>query len=370
MAASPNSETAPADPTALETLRVWSLHLLCFVLPVTCFVFVATAPHPWWAALPFVSVLVGSVWLDTRAGAEHRQPAPRMPAWPFDAVLYVLAALHFVNVALLVHLVAAHGFWRIDTLVGVLLVGVSSGYSAIVVAHELIHRSEPHRQRLGRLLLGSVLYDHFAIEHVRGHHARIGTADDPATARFGETALAFLARTVPAQFRSAWRLENRRLGDEAMRWNDRRLFRHRMLHGLVLEWGVALAILAVLGAGAFAVYLLQAAVAVRLLEAVNYFEHYGLARTSRRVRTTDSWDTDSWFTLYTLVGLSRHADHHAHASRPYQQLRHFDESPKLPYGYFGTVAWLIWDNEGFRRAMEEELRRRGLGPFREEHLAA
>lgn len=364
------SSSSRRIPSVAEALRVWSLHLLCFVLPVTCLAFGLTAPHPWWGTLPFLSVLVASVWIDRKAGPERRQPAASMPAWPFDAVLYALAAVHFANVALLVHLVWAHGFWRIDTLVGVLLVGVNSGYSAIVVAHELIHRSQPHRQQLGRLLLGSVLYDHFAIEHIRGHHARIGTAEDPATAHFDETALAFLARTVPAQFRSAWRLENRRLGDEALRWTDRRMLRHRMLHGLVLEWSAALAVLVLLGAGAFAVYVLQAAIAVRLLEAVNYFEHYGLTRTSRRVRTVDSWDTDSWFTLYTLVGLSRHADHHAHASRPYQQLRHFEESPKLPYGYFGTVFWLMWDNAGFRRAMAAELRRRGLGPFSNEHLAA
>ena len=83
------------------------------------------------------------------------------------------------------------------------------------------------------------------------------------------------------------------------------------------------------------------------------------------MQPNDSWDTDSWFTLYTLVGLSRHADHHAYASRPYQQLRYFEESPKLPFGYFGTVSWLIWDNAGFRRAMSKELKRRRLGPFRD-----
>jgi alkane 1-monooxygenase len=362
------AEARPA--TILETARVWGLHLLCFVLPVTCLAFGLTAPHEWWEALPFAGVLAGSIVLDMKAGPERRQPNATMPDWPFDGVLYVLVAMQFASVGLLVHLVATQGFWRFDTLVGWLLVGVNSGYSAIVVAHELVHRSEPWRQQLGRLLLCSVLYDHFAIEHVRGHHSRVGTSSDPATARFGETALAFLRRTIPAQFASAWRLEKKRLGDEGMAWNDPRMLGNRMVHGLVIEWGVAFAILAWLGAGAFAIYLLQAALGVRLLEAVNYFEHYGLTRTSRRVRTMDSWDTDSWFTLYTLVGLSRHADHHAHASRPYQQLRHFDDSPKLRYGYFGTVVWLMFRNESFRAAMAEELKKRGLGPFREEAPAA
>jgi alkane 1-monooxygenase len=360
----PGAETHPAS--ALATARVWALHLLCFVLPVTCLAFGLTAPHEWWEALPFAGVLAGSVLIDMKAGPERRQPDASMPDWPFDGVLYVLAAMQLASVGLLVHLVSTYGFWRFDTLVGWLLVGVNSGYSAIVVAHELVHRSEPHLQQLGRMLLFTVLYDHFAIEHVRGHHSRVGTSSDPATARFGETALAFLARTIPAQFASAWRLEKKRLGDEDMAWNDRRMRANRMVHGLVVEWAVAFAILAWLGAGAFAIYLLQAALGVRLLEAVNYFEHYGLTRISRRVRTMDSWDTDSWFTLYTLVGLSRHADHHAHASRPFQQLRHFDDSPKLRYGYFGTVVWLMFRNASFRAAMEVELRERRLGPFREE----
>ncbi len=53
-------------------------------------------------------------------------------------------------------------------------------------------------------------------EHLRGHHVRVGTPDDPATARFGEAYEPFFRRTVPAQFRSAWRLELTRLGDAEM----------------------------------------------------------------------------------------------------------------------------------------------------------
>lgn len=354
---------APAGVAPLETARIWALHLLCFVLPLTCLAFLLTAPHPWWRSLPWLLVIVGSVIADMHGTDELRQPVAAMPGWPFDAVLHALAALQLVNVALLVRMVALHGFAATDTFVGLVLVGVNSGYSGIVVAHELVHRPTPYLYHLGRLLLCSVLYEHFATEHVRGHHLRVGTPEDPATARFGETALAFLRRTVPAQFRSAWRLESRRLGDEHMGLLDRRMTRHRCLQGIAVGWGSALAVLATLGIGPFAIFLLQAGIAVRLLEAVNYFEHWGLARSGRRVTPVDSWDTDSRFSLYTLVGLSRHADHHAHAARPYQQLRHFEESPKLPYGYFGTVVFLIARNEEFVRVMTRELERRRLGPF-------
>jgi alkane 1-monooxygenase len=348
---------------ALPTIRTWMLHLLCFALPITCVLFTVTAPHSWQGSLPWLLVIVASIVLDMRSPDERRQPVATLPGWPFNGVLYVLAALQLVNIALLVRMVATGGFLATDTWVGILLVGISSGYSGIVVAHELIHRAAPHFQQLGRLLLCTVLYEHFFTEHVRGHHARVGTDDDPATARFGERSDRFFLRTVPAQFRSAWRLETKRLGDVAMRWYDVRILKSRVLQGLVAEWIIALAILAMLGAGPFVAYVLQALLAVRLLEAVNYFEHWGLARSGRRVGVLDSWDTDSWFTLYTLVGLSRHADHHAYAARPYQQLRYFDDSPKLPYGYFGSVVLALFRPQRLRALLTEELARRELGPF-------
>jgi alkane 1-monooxygenase len=362
MPAATHSDTSM--PLSRSSVAVWSLHLLCFVLPLTCVLFLATAPHSPLGAFAWWSVLAVSVWLDMRGASERRQPLPTLPGWPFDAVLYVLAALQLCIVAAFVHMVTVQGFWHADTLAGVFLVGINSGYSGIVVAHELIHRPQGHMQTLGRIVLGSVLYEHFFTEHVRGHHSRVGTPSDPATARFGETSIAFFRRTVPRQLRSAWRLEAKRIGDERMGWRDRRTIRNRVAQGLVLEWGTALAVLAACGLGPFVVYCVQALVAVRLLEAVNYFEHWGLTRpTGKRVRTIDSWDTDSWFTLYTLVGLSRHADHHAHAARPYQQLRHFDESPKLPYGYFGSVVMAIFRNGTFRAQLTTELERRRLGPF-------
>jgi len=371
----PVAATAPSPPPeravpvvpersgSLETLRIWCLHLLCFVVPLATLAFLLTAPHSAWGALPWLGVIAASVFADVYSRAEHRQPAKRLARWPFDAVLYLLVAIQLVNVGLAVWTVSQYGFWRVDTLVMWMLVNVSSGYSGIVVAHELIHRRERRMNRLGRVLLGTVLYDHFSVEHVRGHHARVGTPEDPATARFGESYHQFFRRTVPAQLRSAWRLEAHRLGDADMPLLDRRQLRNRVLHGLAAEWSVALAIGVLLGPGAFAFYVLQAFGAIRLLEAVNYFEHWGLVRRGKKPTPIDSWDTDSWFTLYTLVGLSRHADHHAYATRPYQQLRHWDESPKLPTGYFGMVTMVFVQNQRFQELMTAELRRRKLGPF-------
>ena len=75
------------------------------------------------------------------------------------------------------------------------------------------------------------------------------------------------------------------------------------------------------------------------------------------------------FTRYALIGLARHADHHAHPVRPYQALRRVEESPKLPYGYPPMVLLALAWNSHFRQIMTAELRRRGLGPFAAPRIA-
>jgi len=370
----PQTES-PASPTELPptgvgatrgTLGLFCMHLLCFGVPLTSLGFVLTGPHSNWTSLLWFLPVVVSVLIDNRASAARHQPTATLPGWPFDAVLYMLVAWQFLCIVLLARMVSIGGFWTMDTLTALLLVGTNSGYSGIVVAHELIHRPQRHNQLLGRLILMTVMYEHFYTEHLRGHHTRVGTPADPATARFGETYAEFFRRTVPAQFRSAWRLETKRLGDENMKLWDPRLLKSRVVHGLLGEFALAGAIGIVFGWAALGVFILQAQAAIRLLEAVNYFEHWGLARKGRKVTPIDSWDSDSWFTLYTLVGLSRHADHHAHATRPFQQLRHFEQSPKLPRGYFGMVIMVLLRNKRFVELMTEELKQRKLGPFAED----
>ena len=351
------AELAPS-----EVSEIWLGHLMSLLIPLTALAFVWTGPHAWYNALLFIGPVAIFHWMDTRPRFERRQPVETLPQWPFDLLVYSLVAIHFLILWGLVNLFSQQVFFSLDTAMIFVLVGSNSGFS-IITAHELIHRPEMEKRLVGRLLLCTVLYDHFYTEHLRGHHVRVGTPEDPATARFGETYRAFWRRTVPAQFRSAWRLEAKRLGEADMPILDRRQLGNRVAHGLVVGWGIAFGILALYGPVVFFVYLLQAFVAVRLLEAVNYFEHWGLERRAGRVQPSDSWDTHSWFTYYGLIGLSRHADHHAQPTRPYQQLRVRDEAPVLPVGYVALVDMVIARNDEFRTLATAELRARSLGPF-------
>lgn len=355
-------------PTPLLLRRL--LHGSCFLLPLCTWLYLLAAPSLGLGALAWPALLVGCIVVDLRASPERTQPPPdpsegappRRGLDGGDVVLLLLVALQLLNVAGLAALAAGQGWLHWRTALGGLMVGTSSGYSAIVVAHELVHRRERWQRGLGRLLLVTVLYDHFATEHVRGHHVRVATGGDPATARHGEALLPFLLRTVPGQLRSAWRLEAERLGSPPA--GSPRWLGSAVLQGMVAQAALLVLVGALWGPAGLAAWLHQAFVAVLLLESVNYVEHWGLTRAGRRVTTVDSWDTESWFSYYSLVGLTRHADHHAWASRPYTRLRHVEESPKMPHGYWGMVVRALFDNRRLRADLDGELRRRGLGPYR------
>jgi alkane 1-monooxygenase len=218
----------------------------------------------------------------------------------------------------------------------VLSVALVSGGIGLTVAHEQCHKVDPVNMFLARLTLMCTCYMHFTIEHVHGHHARVATDEDPATARLGQSLYSFYVQSVWGGYRSAWNLEKTRLRKRRLRfWS---------LHNQMLWYtAVPLAFMSLItwlfGLHGLIFFVLQAIVGFSYLEVINYVEHYGLERrrtargTYERVKAFHSWNSDHVISNYLLFGLPRHSDHHAHAARPYQILRSLPGSPQLPFGY-------------------------------------
>ena len=345
-----------------------SPHLLCLILPVYAFCFLVSGPHPGWNALYWVIPVWLTVVADLCSPQVKKTTDGSFTPHQFDAILYLLSALQFGNITMLLvmanQLSWTNGTDVITSLYNLfaikIVIGTSSSFSGIVVAHELIHRKQPHFKFLGRLLLTLECYEHFATEHIRGHHRKVGTDKDPATAYLGESFQAFWRRTVPAQFKSAWHLENQRLKIASDRIFHTRLSEHQVFQGFLVECGLVLCICWYFGFAALAAFAIQAYAAVHKLETVNYIQHWGLSESAAAGGKHLSWDTDSWFTLYTLVGLSRHTDHHQAPTHTYPQLRHRPESPKLPYGYFVMVFLTVFLNKRFQDLAVKQLESRGL----------
>jgi alkane 1-monooxygenase len=217
--------------------------------------------------------------------------------------------------------------------------GMSCGILGINAAHELGHRVTRYEQLMSRLLLLTTLYMHFFIEHNRGHHKNVSTDEDPASSRLGETVYAFYFRTIWGSWWSAWHLEAERL--------KRKNFHFWSIKNEMLIYQIVQALLIItigyfFGVMTLLYYFLGALIGILLLETVNYIEHYGLRRKKNgdkfeRTLPIHSWNSNHPLGRLILLELSRHSDHHYMASRKYQILRHFDESPQMPTGYPGML---------------------------------
>ena len=100
--------------------------------------------------------------------------------------------------------------------------GVLGGVG-INTAHEMGHKKDALERWLAKITLAQTAYGHFYIEHNRGHHVRVATPEDPASARFGETFWEFLPRSVWGSLRSSWELEAKRLqraGKSTWHWSN------------------------------------------------------------------------------------------------------------------------------------------------------
>lgn len=214
--------------------------------------------------------------------------------------------------------------------------GVVGGVIAINVAHELIHKPGKLEPALGGVLLASVCYAGFKVEHLRGHHVHVSTPLDTSSAPRGMGVYRFLLRALPGNFSAAWRLEAERLARLGLSpWH----WRNELLGWYGLSVLFALLAYLTLGPIAALMFVVQGLLAGATLEVINYVEHYGLERrqlpSGRYERTTHlhSWNSSYWLSNRVLFHLQRHSDHHADQRRRYQVLRHFDDSPQLPAGY-------------------------------------
>lgn len=279
----------------------------------------------------------------SRQNASAEREASRRQDRRFDWLLYAVVP---VQLGLLVLLgLRAPGLSGLSWVGAVLSVGIVFGALGFNVGHELGHRSNRRDQALCKLLYATNLYGHFFVEHNRGHHARVATPEDPASARRGEWIFRFWARSISGGFLSAWRIERDRLGRKGLSpWS----WKNELMP--IFAGQVALVVLfyAAFGAPALLSWFAVAGVAVLLLETINYVEHYGLARDRtaegrwERVRPAHSWTTDRPISRALLFELTRHADHHANPGRPYPTLRHFAEAPELPAGYPAMVLLALF----------------------------
>ncbi|WP_151980326.1 alkane 1-monooxygenase [Acinetobacter guerrae] len=220
-----------------------------------------------------------------------------------------------------------------------ILLGVSMGAIngiAINTAHELSHKSDRMDHILSHLALVPTGYNHFRVEHPYGHHKRAATPEDPASSKMGETFYEFWPRTVIGSLKSAIEIETNRLKRKGKEFWSKD---NELLQGWAMSATFHASMVKIFGKGTIPYLATQAFYGISLFEIINYIEHYGLLRQKKadgnyeRTMPEHSWNNNNIVTNLFLYQLQRHSDHHAYPTRPFQALRHFDESPELPSGY-------------------------------------
>jgi alkane 1-monooxygenase len=386
MSAAPPAVAAPALPAeqrAGEQTRwrdpkryMWLLGLIVPTLPfITWGLVEATGVGALWFYGP---VLVFGLFplLDLAVGADARNPPDSVIKWLeadryYRWCTYAYIPIQYGGLVLACWLWADGGLSTFESIGLALTVAMVSGI-AINTAHELGHKRASSERWLSKVALAQSGYGHFFIEHNRGHHVRVATPEDPASARLGESFYAFLPRTVIGSLRSAWELERVRLA---------RLERSVWTPGndILNAWAMTVLLYVVLvlafGTVVLPYLLLQAVIGFSMLEVVNYLEHYGLLRAVRedgryeRTRPEHSWNSNSVASNVLLYHLQRHSDHHANPIRRYQALRHVPQAPQLPTGYAGMIVLAVvppvWRSVMDHRVLEHydgDLTRANLHP--------
>ena len=318
-------------------------YLFAYTMPLS--VYLSFASHGIWTyttvfyaflVIPILDVLTG----ETTDNLQDEDASYKKTKWIFDAMLYLNVPIVFGILAFGLHMVHTGSYERYEMVGLALSGGILLATNGINVAHELGHRKPLAERLMSKLLYMPCLYMHFFIEHNYGHHLRVATPEDGATARYNQTVYGFWFTSVTRQYVSAWRIQLDLLKRQGLSFfsvkNDMlwyHLIQPAYLFGVYLLFGLSGLLFAIT----------VGVIAFLFLECINYIEHYGLRRfktASGRyeiVRPHHSWNSNFNIGRITLYELTRHSDHHYKSTKKYQVLDSHKESPTLPLGYPASI---------------------------------
>jgi alkane 1-monooxygenase len=219
---------------------------------------------------------------------------------------------------------------------------ISLGLAIIALAlsagHELIHRESLGDKLIGGFLFAFVCDAAYKIDHIRGHHVHVATPADTGFVNFNQSFYHYFLRALKSTFLNAWSIEKRRLyrkGIPTLSW------RNEMISWHLVSLGIAAIYYFFFDLPGIIFFVGQGLIALIVTHLINYIQHYGLKRRKindgryEKFGHAHAWSCNFVISNLVTFCLPRHSDHHLNPKRPYQLLRHIEESPQMPMGYFG-----------------------------------
>lgn len=318
-------------------------YLFAYTVPISVYIsFVSTGIWTFssvfyaFIVIPLLDLVVG----ETKENLSDEDISTIKNKWVFDLMLYLNFPIVF-GLLYLIFLNIHSNEYKVYELVGLALSsGILLATNAINVAHELGHRQSFFDRFLSQALYIPCLYMHFFIEHNFGHHRKVATPEDPATAKLNQSVYSFWFTSVTRQYISAWRIQMLMLKGDGRHFFS---LKNKMIFYHVIQALYLLGVYSLFSIKVFWFAVFAGIIAFLFLECINYIEHYGLRRfkdTSgryERVQLHHSWNSNYNLGRITLYELTRHSDHHYKASKKYQTLKSYEESPTLPLGYPASI---------------------------------
>lgn len=321
----------------------WVLPVAFILLPVVSVYMHWLTGNTAWIFLTLLIAYVVAPALDALTGEDRNNP-PEEVVIHLDRdkyyryLTYMVVPLHFLTFFVCAWYAGTQDLSVLEFLGLAMVAGMIAGL-AINTAHEMGHKNSRLEKTLAKFALVVPAYGHFCIEHNRGHHLRVSTPADCSSARMGESVYQFAVRDVAGAFVHAWQLEKERLNNRGKSvWHQDNQF----LQAHALSGAIAVILIVAFGWVMVPYLLVHHALAYWQLTSANYVQHYGLLRKKdengkyERCKPHHSWNSNHIFSNLVLFHLERHSDHHANPLRRYQSLRHFENLPSLPSGYFGA----------------------------------
>jgi len=253
----------------------------------------------------------------------------------FDLTLYLLVPLHLFVIYSFLITVSSAAISALDLTACVLMMGTILGVNGINVGHELGHKTNhPFKMFLAHVMLTTSIQNHFVTYHNSGHHRDIGTPEDFSSAKQGDNFYYFALRSQIGGYFKTWKLESKRLTA---------LGKNKLINPMIIYTLIPLLFLTTIyfffNFNTMLIYGITGIYGISVLEAQNYFAHYGLRRKKQengryeRVQPKHSWNSDHLIGRVLLFELTRHSDHHHMGAKPFQLLESKKDSPLLPFGY-------------------------------------
>ena len=318
-------------------------YLFAYTVPVAAFISFASTGVGTYSAviyafvvLPFLDVVLGK----NTTNLDEQARASKAFNLLFDWMLYFNLPIVFGLMSYFLFQVTTQSYTTSEWIGLSLSAGILLATNGINVAHELGHRQSLSERTMSKILYIPSLYMHFYIEHNFGHHMKVATPEDGATAKYNQSVYAFWIRSVSKQYVDAWKKQFELLSIKNHSffsiYND--MLWYHLIQPLYL-----LAILVLFSQTAMLFAISVGVISFLFLECINYIEHYGLIRSKtpsgryERVQTHHSWNSNYNIGRIVLYELTRHSDHHFKSAKKYQLLETHKESPHLPVGYPASI---------------------------------